>query len=57
MRIIYVTSSTPYGPGEAFIIPEIEEVRRQGHAIFAAPWGLHVSFSSLILRTFCRHAL
>ena len=37
MRIIYVTSSTPYGGGEAFVVPEIEEVRRQGHEVLIVP--------------------
>lgn len=37
MRIIYVTSSTPYGPGETFVIPEIEEVRNQGHEVLIVP--------------------
>src|SRR5918998_278642 len=37
MKIIYVTSSLPYGWGEAFIGPEIEEVRRQGHEVLIVP--------------------
>ncbi len=37
MRIIYVTSSLPYGPGEAFIIPEIQELKRQGHEVLLVP--------------------
>ncbi|MCL5981693.1 MAG: glycosyltransferase family 4 protein [Firmicutes bacterium] len=37
MRIIYITSSLPYGPGEAFIIPEIEELKRQGHDVLLVP--------------------
>jgi len=37
MRIVYVTSSLPYGPGEAFIIPEIEELKRQGHEVLLVP--------------------
>ncbi len=37
MRVVYVTSSLPYGPGEAFIIPEITELMRQGHEILVSP--------------------
>ncbi len=37
MRIIYVTSSMPYGPGETFVISEVEEVRRQGHEVLIVP--------------------
>lgn len=32
-----MTSSTPYGGGEAFVIPEIAEVRRQGHEVTVVP--------------------
>jgi colanic acid/amylovoran biosynthesis glycosyltransferase len=37
MRIIYVTSSMPYGPVETFVISEIEEVRKQGHEVLVVP--------------------
>lgn len=37
MRIVYIASSLPYGPGEAFIIPEIEELKRQGHEVLLVP--------------------
>jgi len=37
MRVIYVTSKLPYGPGEAFIIPEIMELKRQGHEVLLVP--------------------
>lgn len=37
MRIIYVTSSLPYGKKEAFVIPEIEELKRRGHEILLVP--------------------
>src|SRR3712207_3015343 len=37
MRIIYVTSSLPNGKKEAFIIPEIKELKRQGHEILIVP--------------------
>ncbi len=37
MRIIYVTSSLPYGPGEAFIIPEVVELMRRGHEVLVVP--------------------
>jgi glycosyltransferase involved in cell wall biosynthesis len=37
MKILYVTASFPYGPGEAFICPELEGLRRLGHELRVAP--------------------
>jgi colanic acid/amylovoran biosynthesis glycosyltransferase len=37
MRIIYVTSRLPFGPGEAFIIPEISYLKKMGHQVVAIP--------------------
>jgi colanic acid/amylovoran biosynthesis glycosyltransferase len=37
MKLVYVTSSLPFGPGEAFIIPEIQQLQKQGHAIKIVP--------------------
>lgn len=37
MRIVYVTASLPYGAGEAFIIPELRELRRKGHEVLIVP--------------------
>lgn len=37
MKLVYVTSSLPLGSGEAFIIPEIQELRKQGHAVKVVP--------------------
>lgn len=37
MRLLYVTSSLPYGPGEAFVIPELTELIRRGHAVTIVP--------------------
>lgn len=37
MKIIYITSRLPYGTGEAFIIPEIEQLVRMGHDIVVVP--------------------
>ncbi len=37
MRIIYVTSSLPHGKGEAFVIPEIEELLQRGHEVLIVP--------------------
>lgn len=37
MRIVYITSSMPYGPGETFVISEVEEVRKQGHEVLVVP--------------------
>lgn len=32
-----MTASLPYGSGEAFIIPEIQELRRKGHEVIIVP--------------------
>lgn len=37
MRIAYITAQTPWGPGEAFILPEVLELRRQGHHVVVFP--------------------
>ncbi len=37
MRIVYVTSTLPHGKKEAFIIPEIRELKRRGHDVLIAP--------------------
>lgn len=37
MRVLYVTSSLPFGPGEAFLIPEIRELIHQGHRVIVVP--------------------
>jgi colanic acid/amylovoran biosynthesis glycosyltransferase len=37
MRIIYITSSMPYGAVETFVISEVEEVRKQGHDVLIVP--------------------
>lgn len=37
MRLVYVTSSLPFGPGEAFIIPEIQQLQKQGHTVKVVP--------------------
>lgn len=37
MRVVYITSSFPVGPGEAFLIPEIQELQRQGCAVKIVP--------------------
>jgi len=37
MRIIYVTSSLPYGKKEAFIVPEISELKERGHEVLIVP--------------------
>ena len=33
MKLIYVTVSMPYGPGETFFVAEVKEILRQGHQI------------------------
>ena len=37
MRIVYVTSTLPYGSREAFLIPEIAELSRNGHDLTIVP--------------------
>lgn len=37
MHILYVTSSLPFGPGEAFVIPEVAALQRRGHEITIVP--------------------
>ena len=37
MRLLYVTSSLPYGPGEAFVIPEVAALGRRGHELTLVP--------------------
>jgi glycosyltransferase involved in cell wall biosynthesis len=37
MRIVYVTSSLPHGKKEAFIVPEISELKRSGHDVLIVP--------------------
>ena len=37
MRVIYVTAYLPDGASEAFLIPEIEALRRLGHEILVVP--------------------
>lgn len=37
MKIAYITAQTPWGPGEAFILPEVLELKRQGHHVVVFP--------------------
>jgi len=37
LRIVYVTASLPHGTDEAFIVPEILELRRAGHDVLVVP--------------------
>ena len=37
MRLLYLTVAMPYGAGEAFFIPEVHEVIRQGHDLLIVP--------------------
>lgn len=37
VRVVIVTSSLPAGPVEGFVIPEILELRRQGHEVLVMP--------------------
>jgi glycosyltransferase involved in cell wall biosynthesis len=37
MKIVYLTASFPFGKGEAFFIPEIEELRAQGNELVLVP--------------------
>lgn len=45
MKLVYVTSSLPHGPLEAFVLPEIAALERLGHEVWIVPmWprGGHV---------------
>jgi glycosyltransferase involved in cell wall biosynthesis len=37
MKLLYVTAALPYGPGEAFVIPELSELAHQGHELCIVP--------------------
>jgi len=37
MKLVYVTSSLPHGPLEAFILPEIAALERLGHEVWIVP--------------------
>ncbi len=37
MRLVYVTVATPFGPDEAFIVPEIVEIQKRGHHVTVVP--------------------
>ena len=36
-KILYVTATLPYGPGESFLIPEVKELLRRGHDVRIVP--------------------
>jgi glycosyltransferase involved in cell wall biosynthesis len=40
LRIIYITAQLPHGAGEAFLLPEIEQLRRTGHEVLLVPRSL-----------------
>ena len=37
MKIAYITAQTPYGKGEAFVLPEVIELKKQGHEVVVFP--------------------
>ena len=37
MKILYVTVSFPFGAGETFLIPELQELIKQGHQVLVVP--------------------
>jgi colanic acid/amylovoran biosynthesis glycosyltransferase len=37
VKLVYVTSSLPHGPLEAFVLPEIEALERLGHEVWLVP--------------------
>src|SRR5579862_8983760 len=39
MKIVYVTASLPHGASEAFLIPEINELVKQGHELVLVPFS------------------
>src|SRR4051794_24328695 len=42
-RVVYVTASLPYGDDERFVVPEIEELGRQGVDVTICPRGWFTS--------------
>jgi len=56
VRLVYVTASLPYGRGESFVIPEVEELLRRGHEVELVPtWPrgpvIHDDARPLLART------
>jgi colanic acid/amylovoran biosynthesis glycosyltransferase len=37
MKILFITSSFPYGPSETFLMPEIRELMKTGHEVIIVP--------------------
>ena len=37
MRYLYITARLPFGTGEAFIVPEVEELRARGNEVLIVP--------------------
>lgn len=37
MKIVYVTQRLPFGPGEAFVVPEVEALLERGHEVLIVP--------------------
>jgi glycosyltransferase involved in cell wall biosynthesis len=59
MKLIYITSSLPYGPGESFLIPEVQELRARGHEVAVVPLYprgriVHKEAQSLYDPRFCK---
>ncbi len=38
MKIMIITASFPFGPGEAFLVPELRELSRLGHELLLVPF-------------------
>jgi colanic acid/amylovoran biosynthesis glycosyltransferase len=38
MKLVYITRDLPHGSGEAFLIPEIQELLEQGHELLVVPF-------------------
>ncbi|MFC3859776.1 glycosyltransferase family 4 protein [Deinococcus antarcticus] len=56
MKLLYITSTFPYGPGEAFIESEILALQARGHEVFILPMHargpvVHGSAAALLHRT------
>ncbi len=59
MKLIYVTSSLPYGPAEPFLIPEMLALRARGHEVAVVPLYprgefVHREAQSLYNPQFCK---
>lgn len=56
-RVVYVTASLPYGDDERFVVPEIEELERQGVDVVICPRGWMTPYAESDTRHLLRQTL